>query len=219
MFHTQVDEHSKTAGGQQQVVTLEGYTVPISINSGTVYIHPVCVPSDHDVPHVVFTSPQQWDLTVLNHKISLELLPAPDSAIDQSLLQESTFDEFGELKGCVVMLLNIFLDASTQACHKQAQQLALINWASLCPYFGFQSEEVIKATYLVTSQYAVMAPTNDNLKKHFKTHSPVFNIPHHNEPIMIDDGSSMVICFCGHDTLVCDVYGFKTLKQFCQHFL
>ena len=28
-----------------------------------------------------------------------------------------------------------------------------------------------------------MVPTNDYLKKHYKTHNPVFNIPHQNEPI------------------------------------
>ena len=48
----------------------------------------------------------------------LDHLPAPDSDPDQSLLQNSTFDEFGELKELAVMLLNTFLDASLHACHK-----------------------------------------------------------------------------------------------------
>ena len=81
------------------------------------------------------------------------------------------------------MLVNTFLHAPTQACHKQAQQPALIDWASLQPYFGFQSEDAIKATNQVTSHYAGMVPTNDYLKKHYKTRNPVFNIPHQNEPI------------------------------------
>ena len=41
------------------------------------------------------------------------------------------------------------------------QQLALINWTSLKPYFSYQSEEVIKATYQVTSRYVGTVPTND----------------------------------------------------------
>ena len=53
------------------------------------------------------------DLTVIHHGINLELFPAPDSAADRSLLQESTFDELGELKEHMAMLLNTF-----QACHK-----------------------------------------------------------------------------------------------------
>ena len=103
------------------LVTLEGYTITISINSGLAYIHPDCIPSNHDLQillHVVFTSPQEWDPTVLDQGNNLELLPDPASAPDQSFLQESTFDEFGELKHCMIMLLNTFLDAPTQACHK-----------------------------------------------------------------------------------------------------
>ena len=173
---------------------------------------------------MVFTSPQKWDLTVLDHRINLELLPDPDSVPGQYLLQEPIIDEFGELKDHVVMLLHTFLDASTQACNKQADQLASINWASLCPYFCFQSEEVIKATYQVTSHYAGMVATNDYLKKHFKTHSHIFNIPCRNEPITTDtvmsdtpatnDGNTKAQFFCGQDTLVCDVYGVKNLKRF-----
>ena len=67
-FHTQVDECSKIVGGQQQLVTLEGNTIPISIDSGLTYSYPVHVPSDHDLqtlPHVGFTSPQKWDLAVI----------------------------------------------------------------------------------------------------------------------------------------------------------
>ena len=60
---------------------------------------------------MVFTSPQESDPTVLDHLINVELL-------DQSLLQESTFDEFGELKDHMAMLLNTFLDVPTQVCHK-----------------------------------------------------------------------------------------------------
>ena len=77
------------------------------------------------------------------------------------------------------------------------------DWASLQSHFGFQSEEVIKATYQVTLHYA----GNDYLKKHFKTCNPVFNISHQNEPVAtdtvmsdtpaIDDGSTIAQCFCG----------------------
>ena len=92
-FHIQVDECSKIIGGQQLLVTLEGNT----INSGLAYIHPVHVPSNHALQTLpqVFTSLQEWDPTVLDHRINLELLPAPDSATAQSLVLESPFDEFG----------------------------------------------------------------------------------------------------------------------------
>ena len=98
-----------------------------------------------------------------------------------------------------------------------------MDWASRHPCFGFQSEEVIKATYQVTSHYAGTVPTNDFLKNHFKTHNLVFSILHHNKPIAtdtvmsdtpaIDDGSTIAQFFCGYNTLDCDIYGIKNLKQ------
>ena len=106
-FPSQVNMHSKSVGGQQQLFTLERYTIPISIHSGLAYIHPIHVPSDHNLqtfPHVVFT------VTGPIHGINLELLPTPDSADDQSLLQDSSLYEFGELKEWVVRLPNTFLD-------------------------------------------------------------------------------------------------------------
>ena len=127
---TQVDDHSKVVGGKQHFFTLEGHTTPISIDSGLHCILSVHIPFDHDLqslPHVVFTSPQEWDPTVLNHRINLKLLPDTDSAPDQSRLQESTFDEYGHLKDSVSMLFNTFTDAPTQACHEQAQQPASID--------------------------------------------------------------------------------------------
>ena len=74
-------------------------------------IYIIHVPSDHDLwtlPHVDFTFPQEWNPTVLDNGINLELLPPPHSATDQSLLLESTFDEFGVLKECGYVAQHLF---------------------------------------------------------------------------------------------------------------
>ena len=62
-------------------------------------------------------------------------------------------------------------------CHKHKQTPSDIDWKALCPYFGYQSEDVINAAYRVTSKYAATIPSQDYLKKHFKSRNPVFNIP------------------------------------------
>ena len=98
------------------------------------------------------------------------------------------------------------------------------DWKTLRPYFGWQSEQVIKDTYKVTSRFGGTIPQHDYLKKHFKSRNPVFNIPRRNEPVATDtifsdtpainDGSTMAQFFVGRDTLVCDAYGIKCQKQF-----
>ena len=98
------------------------------------------------------------------------------------------------------------------------------DWKSLRPYFGWQSEQIIKDTYKVTSRFGGTIPQHDYLKKHFKSRNPVFNFPRRNEPVATDtifsdtpainDGSTMAQFFVGRDTLVCDAYGIKSQKQF-----
>ena len=71
-FNCQVDDISKLVGGAQSIKTSEGYVIPLSIESGLVYMHSMRIPTDHDLqnyPHVFFTSPDIWDTSVLDHGI------------------------------------------------------------------------------------------------------------------------------------------------------
>ena len=46
--------------------------IPLSIETGLVYMHPIRIPTDQDLqmyPHVFFTSPDIWDPSVLDHEI------------------------------------------------------------------------------------------------------------------------------------------------------
>jgi hypothetical protein len=62
------------------------------------------------------------------------------------------------------------------------------------------------------------------LRTWFKSPNPAINVPRGNEDLAtdtfysdtptVDDGSTMGQFFCGTTTLVCDVYGMKTEKQF-----
>ena len=98
-FNCQVDDRSKLVGGTQSIQTSEGYVIPLSIESGLVYMHSMRIPTDHDFqhyPHVFFTSPDIWDTSVLDHGISQSLLENTNQHSDVSLLQSSNFDAYGE---------------------------------------------------------------------------------------------------------------------------
>ena len=69
-FKTNVDEKSVKVGGTQLITTLDGYSVPLLIKDGLAYATSLGRPTDQDMdtyPHVFFTSPDEWDPSVLDH--------------------------------------------------------------------------------------------------------------------------------------------------------
>ena len=87
-FNCQVDDRSKIVGGAQSIKTSEGYMIPLSIESGLVYLHSMRIPTDHDLqhyPHVSFTSLGIWDTSVLDHEIPPSLPEAITQHSDHSL--------------------------------------------------------------------------------------------------------------------------------------
>ena len=69
-FKTNVDEKSVKVGGTQLITTLDGYSVPLLIKDGLAYATSCGKPTDQDMDtytHVFFTSPDEWDPSVLDH--------------------------------------------------------------------------------------------------------------------------------------------------------
>ena len=100
-FYCKVGERSKVVGGAQRIETPDGYVLPLSIESGLVYMHSIWAPTDHDLqqyPHVFSTSPGILDASVMDHGITPALLDEIDQEADDSLLQDLIFDEFGDLQ-------------------------------------------------------------------------------------------------------------------------
>ena len=183
-FNCQVDDRSKIVGGAQRIETSEGYVIPLSIESGLVYMHTIRIPTDQDLqnyPHVFFTSPDIWDASVLDHEITPSLLEDINQHSDDSLLQDSIFDEYGDLHHRAIQTLNIFCDLPSPPsveplthAYMHDSNPAEEDWKSLRPYFGWQSEQVIKNTYQVTSRFGGTIPQHDYLKRHFKSRNPLF---------------------------------------------
>ena len=74
-------------------------------------MHFIWVPTDDDLqqyPHVFFTSPDIWDAFDLDHSITPTCLHEINQEADDSLLQDSICDEFGDLQLQVVQHLDLF---------------------------------------------------------------------------------------------------------------
>ena len=98
------------------------------------------------------------------------------------------------------------------------------DWKQFRPFFGWQSEEVIADTFKHTTRHANVIFDYDTLKKHFKARNPILNLPRRHEPVAtdsifsdtpaVDHGGKVAQIFVGRDTLVTDIYGIKSTKQF-----
>ena len=230
-FKTHVDEKSIKVGGTQLITTLDGYSVPLLIKDGLAYATSLGRPTDHDMdsyPHVFFTSPDEWDPSVLDHD------PPPLDGLDPSQVLDQPFcdpmfDAYGDFNERIIANLNILLDAPPEDCrsytanlHQSSSQRP--DWNALRPFFAWTSPSSIQDTFNVTTRHGIAPHTQDFIKKHFKSRNPVFNIPRRRETVAtdtifsdtpaVDDGSTMAQFFCGRDTLVCDAYGIKSTKQF-----
>ena len=112
-FKTNVDEKSVKVGGTRLITTLDGYSVSLLIKDGLAYATSFGRPTDQDMdtyPHVFFTSPDEWDPSVLDHDPPhLDGLD-PNQVPDQPF-GDPMFDAYGDFNERIIATLNILLDA------------------------------------------------------------------------------------------------------------
>ena len=236
-FKTNVDEKSVKGGGTQLITTLDGYSVPLLIKDGLAYATSLGKPTDQDMdtyPHVFSTSPDEWDPSVLDHDPP-HLDGLDPSQVPDQPFGDPMFDAYGDFNERIIANLNILLDAPPEDCgsytdissvftanlHQSSPQEP--DWNALRPVFAWTTPSSIKDTFNVTTRHGTAPHTQDNIKKHFKSRNPVFNIPRHSEAVAtdtifsdtpaVDDGSTMAQFFCGRDTLVCDAYVIKSTNN------
>ena len=237
-FKTLVDEKSIKVGGTQLITTLDGYSIPLLIRDGLAYATSLGRPTDQDMdtyPHVFFTSPDEWDPSVLDHDPP-HLDGLNPSQVSDQHFGDPMFDAYGDFNEHIIANLNILLDAPPGDCgpHTAISSVSTVNlhqsspqepdWDALRPFFAWTSPSSIKDTFNVTTRHGTAPHTQDYIKKHFKSRNPVFNIPRRSAAVAtdtifsdtpaVDDGSTTAQFFCGRDTLVCDAYGIKSTKQF-----
>jgi hypothetical protein len=76
-FGTTVHDTPRSQGGQQRLITSEGYHIPLSYRSGLPYMD-MRPPTDEELqqlPHIILTSDAVWDMTNSLSKKSLRMHP------------------------------------------------------------------------------------------------------------------------------------------------
>ena len=66
---TTSDDKSHHVGGIQVITFLDGYAIPFECRSGLKYVSILGKPTNQDLdqyPHVLLTSPHEWDPSVLD---------------------------------------------------------------------------------------------------------------------------------------------------------
>ena len=125
-FKTLVDEKSIKVGGTQLITTLDGYSVPLLIRDGLAYATSLGRPTDQDMdtyPHVFFTSPDEWDPSVLDHDPP-HLDGLDPSQVSDQHFGDPMFDAYGDFDERIIANLNILLDAPPGDCgHTQQSPL------------------------------------------------------------------------------------------------
>ena len=99
-YKQDVDHKSRRVGGQQRIKTLDGYYIPINIQSGLPYVS-MRPYNDHEwdtLAHVILTSDTEWNPSVLDNDLDDDenwydaLSDLPDDPTNQ------LFDQFGNYR-------------------------------------------------------------------------------------------------------------------------
>ena len=162
------DKSSKVKGGEQRIITPDGYVLPLSIRNGLPYLQ-MKPPTQHDLdtlPHVILTSDEDWDPTVLDHEVDVESSPLMDLP-DGFDFKEPRFDEHGihcqslftfqpspltsELEPDPMSLEDEITMMANLAIHEREVKVKPPDFEKLRPMFGWQPTEVIKRTFQATT--------------------------------------------------------------------
>ena len=117
-FKSNVDEKSVKVGGTQLITTLDGYSVPLLIKDGLAYATSLRRPTDQDMdtyPQVFFTSPDEWDPSVLDHDHP-HLDGLDPSQVPDQPFGDPMFDAYGDFNERIIANLNTLLDAPPADC-------------------------------------------------------------------------------------------------------
>ena len=110
-WHTNtVDDKSVQVRGQQRIITIDGYSMPLVCKGGLMYLKFQGIPTDTDLqtyPSVHLTSPQEWDPSVLDN-VHPKDNGEPNSTGKYQV--DPTFDEFDD---CINKLLSITTQISS----------------------------------------------------------------------------------------------------------
>ena len=183
-FKTNVDEKSVKGGGTQLITTLDGYSVPLLIKDGLAYATSLGRPTDQDMdtyPHVFFTSPDEWDPSVLDHDPP-HLDGLDPSQVPDQLFSDPMFDACGDFNEHIFANLNTLLDAPPGDCGSYTEISSVFtanlhqsspqepDWNALRPVFAWTSPSSIKDTFNVTTRHGTAPHIQDYQSEPYHQH-------------------------------------------------
>jgi Reverse transcriptase (RNA-dependent DNA polymerase) len=220
-YGAEINDRSSLLPGGKQRILMDGYQIPLDIVSGLPYLR--CrKPTDDELatlPHIIMTSDVPWDPSVHDHQFDgMEQFYDPS----EDIIDNSPFDQYGEYRFRTVANHDIG-QTHDHACFAIDQSPVKPDFQSLRPLFGWFPSETIKRTFAATTQFA-RGRVSDTLKQHWRSRFPACNVKRRNEPVAtdtvfsdtpaVDCGVTAAQLFVGRESLVADVYGLKTDKEF-----
>jgi hypothetical protein len=187
-FGTQVHDSPRSQGGQQRLITSEGYHIPLSYRSGLPYMD-MRPPTDdelHQLPHIILTSDAVWDPSCLDDEFTFDEI-AQDAPFDPATLD---LDPRVTATGQYTGNLSDDIDLLLADCRQTRQVSHTVTVAQpdlelLRPFFGWMPVDCIKKTIDSTTQYA-RASVRLPMRKHFKSRFPAYNVHRWNESVATD---------------------------------
>jgi hypothetical protein len=158
-----------------------------------------------------------WDPSVLDCEFDLENWKSTHTD-PSTTYSERRFNTVGDYLCRHVNGLCTMRDAQEHAVTGKAP-----DHQALCPHFAWAPADVVQRTYAATTQYAkniLRLP----FRKHFKSRFPALNVFRRREAVAtdtvyadtpaIDDGATAAQVIVGTTTMVTDIYGIKSDKEF-----
>ena len=235
-YKIDVNDKSIKVGGQQRIVTPDGYIIPLNIKGGLPYMsmRPYTDKEFEELPHVILTADVDWDPSILDYDLeekeewlnTLQDMP--------TITNDQLFDEFGDYRHTYEVTEAILSDSVIEnsiitdlpmmySIYEREVKPRPINYDKYQSKFGWQPPDVIKKTFEQTTQY-YRTSTSTHLKKTYKSPYPGANVPRRQEPVAtdkvysdtpaIDGGETTAQLFAGLFSTVSDIHGMKSEKQF-----
>jgi hypothetical protein len=197
-FKQDVDDKSRKVGGKQRIKTLDGYFIPLNIQSGLPYVsmRPYTDAEWEQLPHLILASDEEWCPSVLDNDIDDDdewydaVSDLPPDPLDK------LFDRFGNYQHLTIVnrhsitptiLENHVLPTRDlmYEIHEREIKPATIDYQRLRPYFAWLPTEIIKKTFENTTQHASM-PMSTYMKRRYKSPFPALNVHRRDESVATD---------------------------------
>ncbi len=122
-------------------------------------MHIIGKPTDNDMetyPHVLLTSPHQWDPSVLNytHRLANTSWASSSDLRDQ---HDPRIDACGNYMDRHIQTLSIISGLPIHTIYKHVTKSDPVDFEALKPFFGWINVKTIKNTFERTTQWATVS--------------------------------------------------------------